>query len=183
MVIPDGPREIRIYKIMSPSFQGLSPSTLAATASIALFTVGEMIWGPRFLQLSVEVGVWLSKASTHIHHETPKQVAEEGREGTGKAAFMEKHALHEKCTVALALMGLPKFVSRLVAGGMSGWLLNRYCGSHSPLERLTRIQVSTGSSASECHQTGAIWLIVGSVARQCRIVLPLRHLKITELPV
>ncbi|PFH37002.1 transporter, major facilitator family protein [Besnoitia besnoiti] len=98
---------------LSMFVMGVSASTAAAVISIAAFTVGEMIWAPRFLEMSVMVG-------------------DEGREGT-----------------VVALTGFPKFIARLVAGGSSGYLLQRYC----PQQGI-------------CQSGGMVWSVVGFLARK-----------------
>ncbi|KEP62701.1 UNVERIFIED_CONTAM: transporter, major facilitator family protein [Hammondia hammondi] len=96
---------------LSMFVMGVSSSIAAAVISVALFTVGEMIWAPRFLEMSVMVG-------------------DEGREGT-----------------VIALTGFPKFISRLVAGGSSGYLLQRYC----PQQGI-------------CQSGGMVWSLIGLLA-------------------
>lgn len=82
----------RRLRVGSSVFQGFSSSMLAAVLSMALFTAGEMVWGPRFLQLSVEVMQRGRPREFVTLKSNDFQIADEGREGTGNAVFSTRPA-------------------------------------------------------------------------------------------
>lgn len=102
------------------------PSTMGAVTGIAVFTLGEMIWAPRFLELSVMVSVTSPHDPKHAFGNHCRQAIKDAR------ALVTKY--HRDCLAyevkrlsVIALTGLPKFLSRFIAGASSGILLNRFC--------------------------------------------------------
>ncbi|PHJ17265.1 major facilitator family protein [Cystoisospora suis] len=110
--------------------QGVSTSVVAAVVAVAAFTVGELIWAPRFLEMSVMVRLTKKHSGTCLNTGPAQQVGDEGKEGT-----------------VIALTGFPKFIARLVAGGSSGYLLQRYC----PQQGI-------------CENGGMVWFAIGLTA-------------------